>query len=74
MAVPRNPVFDAHWLMMIADGRGKFPSVKDEWPVTKGEVLAMELAKTSGLPVAEDSVAEHLDWCLTLCLTKSVWA
>lgn len=38
------------------DGRlavGKFPSVKDERPVTKGEVLAMQLAKTSGLRVAE---------------------
>jgi serine/threonine-protein kinase HipA len=32
---------------------GKFPSVKDERPVTKGEVLAMRLAKTSGLRVAE---------------------
>jgi serine/threonine-protein kinase HipA len=38
------------------DGRlaiGKFPSVKDERPVTKGEVLAMQLASTSGLQVAE---------------------
>ncbi|HEV2247300.1 MAG TPA: type II toxin-antitoxin system HipA family toxin [Terriglobia bacterium] len=38
------------------DGRlavGKFPSVKDERPVTKGEVLAMRLAKASGLRVAE---------------------
>lgn len=38
------------------DGRlsvGKFPSVKDERPVTKGEVLAMQLAKASGLRVAE---------------------
>lgn len=38
------------------DGRlsvGKFPSVKDERPVSKGEVLAMQLAKTSGLRVAE---------------------
>ncbi len=32
---------------------GKFPSVKDERPVTKGEVLAMQLARTSGLQVAE---------------------
>jgi serine/threonine-protein kinase HipA len=32
---------------------GKFPSVNDERPVTKGEVLAMQLAKTSGLRVAE---------------------
>ena len=38
------------------DGRlavGKFPSVKDERPVTKGEVLAMQLAKAAGLRVAE---------------------
>jgi serine/threonine-protein kinase HipA len=32
---------------------GKFPSVKDERPVTKGEVLAMHLAGASGLQVAE---------------------
>jgi serine/threonine-protein kinase HipA len=32
---------------------GKFPSVKDERPVTKGEVLAMQLAGASGLQVAE---------------------
>jgi serine/threonine-protein kinase HipA len=38
------------------DGRlavGKFPSVKDERAVTKGEVLAMELARLAGLNVAE---------------------
>ena len=38
------------------DGRlavGKFPSVKDERPMTKGEVLAMRLASASGLQVAE---------------------
>lgn len=35
------------------DAVGKFPSVKDERPVTKGEVLAMQLAKASGLRVAE---------------------
>lgn len=37
------------------DGRlaiGKFPSVNDERGVTKGEVLAMQLASTSGLQVA----------------------
>jgi len=32
---------------------GKFPSVKDERPVTKGEVLAMQLARASGLRVAD---------------------
>lgn len=38
------------------DGRlaiGKFPSVNDERAVTKGEVLAMQLASDSGLLVAE---------------------
>ncbi|HWQ92477.1 MAG TPA: type II toxin-antitoxin system HipA family toxin [Clostridia bacterium] len=32
---------------------GKFPSVKDERPVTKGEVLAMQLARSAGLQVAD---------------------
>src|SRR5512140_217636 len=32
---------------------GKFPSVKDERPMTKGEVLAMQLARSSGLKVAD---------------------
>lgn len=32
---------------------GKFPSVQDERAVTKGEVLAMQLAKAAGLQVAE---------------------
>lgn len=41
-------VDDDGWLSV-----GKFPSVTDERPVTKGEVLAMRLARTSGLRVAE---------------------
>jgi serine/threonine-protein kinase HipA len=53
------------------DGRlaiGKFPSVKDERSVTKGEVLAMQLASKSGLLVAEarlvdsDGVPVTLIW------------
>ncbi len=32
---------------------GKFPSVTDERPVTKGEVLAMKLAAAAGIRVAE---------------------
>lgn len=32
---------------------GKFPSVQDERPVTKGEVLAMQLARTAGINVAD---------------------
>lgn len=43
------------------DGRlavGKFPSVQDERPITKGEVLAMQLAKASGLQVAETRLVD----------------
>lgn len=32
---------------------GKFPSVHDERPVTKGEVLAMQLAREAGITVAD---------------------
>jgi serine/threonine-protein kinase HipA len=37
---------------------GKFPSVKDERQVTKGEVLAMKLAKDSGLNVADARIVD----------------
>lgn len=37
---------------------GKFPSVQDERAVTKGEVLAMTLAKKAGLAVAEARLVE----------------
>ena len=37
---------------------GKFPSVNDERPVTKGEVLAMTLAKTAGIRAAEARLVE----------------
>jgi len=50
--------------VMDDDGQlavGKFPSVKDERPVTKGEVLAMHLAKASGLRVAEARVVDSDD-------------
>lgn len=43
------------------DGRlavGKFPSVRDKCSVTKGEVLAMQLASTSGLQVAETRLVD----------------
>jgi serine/threonine-protein kinase HipA len=43
------------------DGRlaiGKFPSVNDGRSVTKGEVLAMQLASASGLQVAEARLVE----------------
>jgi serine/threonine-protein kinase HipA len=37
---------------------GKFPSVNDERAVTKGEVLAMQLASASGLQVAETRLVD----------------
>ncbi len=43
------------------DGRlaiGKFASVNDERPVTKGEVLAMRLAKAAGIHAAETRLIE----------------
>jgi serine/threonine-protein kinase HipA len=43
------------------DGRlsiGKFPSVNDERAVTKGEVLAMTLAKSAGIRTAEARLVE----------------
>lgn len=43
------------------DGRlsiGKFPSVNDERPVTRGEILAMTLAKAAGICAAEARLVE----------------
>ena len=37
---------------------GKFPSVADERPVTKGEVLAMRLAKRAGINAADARLVE----------------
>jgi serine/threonine-protein kinase HipA len=37
---------------------GKFPSVNDERPVTKGEVLAMTLARAAGIRAAEARLVE----------------
>ena len=42
---PKCSVIDADGALSI----GKFPSVEDERPVTKGEVLAMQLAKAAGI-------------------------
>ncbi len=39
---------------------GKFPSVTDERPVTKGEVLAMSLARSAGIQVADTRLV-HAD-------------
>src|ERR1019366_10066349 len=46
---PKCTVVDDDGMLAI----GKFPSVLDERPVTKGEVLALQLASASGLQVAE---------------------
>lgn len=46
---PKCTVVDAQGQLAIA----KFPSVTDERTVTKGEVLALQLARASGLQVAE---------------------
>ncbi|HRE82813.1 MAG TPA: type II toxin-antitoxin system HipA family toxin [Opitutaceae bacterium] len=45
---PKCSVVDDDGMLAI----GKFPSVQDERTITKGEVLAMTLAKTAGLNVA----------------------
>ena len=37
---------------------GKFPSVADERPVTKGEVLAMRLARAAGIDAAEARIVD----------------
>ena len=46
---PKCTVLDQNGMLAI----GKFPSVHDERSVTKGEVLAMRLAKEGGIAVAE---------------------
>ncbi|MDB6085433.1 MAG: HipA protein, partial [Gammaproteobacteria bacterium] len=42
---PKCSVIDADGALSI----GKFPSIEDERAVTKGEVLAMQLAKAAGI-------------------------
>lgn len=46
---PKCSVVDADGWLAI----GKFPSVTDERPVTKGEVLALRLARRAGIDAAE---------------------
>jgi serine/threonine-protein kinase HipA len=46
---PKCSVIDADGALSI----GKFPSVEDERAVTKGEVLAMQLAKAAGINVPQ---------------------
>jgi serine/threonine-protein kinase HipA len=51
---PKCTVLDDDGMLAI----GKFPSVQDERPVTKGEVLAMQLAKKAGIDVAHTRLIE----------------
>jgi len=51
---PKCTVIDEDGQLSI----GKFPSVTDERPVTKGEVLAMTLAKAAGIHAAETRLVE----------------
>lgn len=51
---PKCTVVDANGRLSI----GKFPSVTDERPLTKGEVLAMTLAKAAGIRAAETRLVE----------------
>ncbi len=53
---PKCTIVDAQGCLAI----GKFPSVKDERAVTKGEVLALKLAKTAGIAAA-DAELVHSD-------------
>ncbi len=46
---PKCSVVDEHGRLAI----GKFPSVGDERPVTRGEVLALRLARKAGIDAAE---------------------
>lgn len=51
---PKCSVIDEDGQLAI----GKFPSVADERPVTKGEVLAMQLAKRAGINAADARLIE----------------
>lgn len=51
---PKCTVVDDDGMLAI----GKFPSVQDERAITKGEVLAMTLAKAAGLTVASSRLVD----------------
>lgn len=51
---PKCTVVDADGWLAI----GKFPSVQDERPVPKGEVLAMQLARKAGITAAETRLVD----------------
>jgi serine/threonine-protein kinase HipA len=51
---PKCTVVDEAGSLMI----GKFPSIRDERPVTKGEVLALRLAASAGITAATASLVD----------------
>lgn len=51
---PKCTIVDAEGRLAI----GKFPSVQDERAVTKGEVLAMQLAKAAGIRAADTQLVD----------------
>jgi serine/threonine-protein kinase HipA len=51
---PKCTIVDAEGRLAI----GKFPSVQDERVVTKGEVLAMQLAKAAGINAADTQLVD----------------
>lgn len=51
---PKCSIVDATGRLSI----GKFPSVQDERAVTKGEVLAMQLARAAGIQAAETQLVD----------------
>jgi len=60
-AAPRSEALRPKCSVVDDDGMlaiGKFPSVQDERAITKGEVLAMTLAKAAGLNVAAARIVD----------------
>jgi serine/threonine-protein kinase HipA len=51
---PKCTVIDQDGSLSI----GKFPSVRDSYPVTKGEVLALHIAAAAGIQAAEARIVE----------------
>jgi serine/threonine-protein kinase HipA len=59
---PKCSVIDEQGRLMI----GKFPSVSDERAVTKGEVLALKLARVAGITAAEAELVQSDDASVAL--------
>lgn len=51
---PKCTIIDQNGSLSI----GKFPSVRDTYSVTKGEVLALHIAKAAGIQAAQASIVE----------------